>query len=63
MTFLMRFSSILASRQSVGFFMAVSGLWMLVVFYGIVYALLHDFNTDFFVLLGVAGALAFVLSK
>lgn len=43
--------------------MAVSGLWMLVVFYGIVYALLHDFNTDFFVLLGVAGALAFVLSK
>lgn len=43
--------------------MAVSGVWMLIVFYGIVYALLNDFNTDFFVLLGVAGALAFVLSR
>ena len=45
------------------FLMAVSGLWMLVVFYGVVYALLNDFSTDFFVLLGVLGGLAFVLSS
>ncbi len=51
------------SGNPVVFFMAVSGVWMLIVFYGIVYALLNDFNTDFFVLLGVAGALAFVLSR
>jgi hypothetical protein len=43
--------------------MAVSGLWMLIVFYGIVYALMNDFSTDFFILLGVAGGLAFVLSR
>lgn len=43
--------------------MAVSGVWMLVVFYGIVYALLNGYSTDFFILLGVAGALGFVLSS
>lgn len=36
---------------------------MLVVFYGIVYALLNGFSTDFFVLLGIGGGLAFVLSS
>lgn len=43
--------------------MAVSGLWMIVVFYGIVYMLLNGFHTDFFVLLGVLGGLGFVLSR
>ncbi len=43
--------------------MAVSGVWMLIVFYGIVYALQEGLSSDFFVLLGVAGGLAFVLSR
>ncbi len=43
--------------------MAVSGLWMLVVFYGLMYALLNEFSSDFFVALGVLGGLVFVSSS
>lgn len=59
-TFLMGASSILDWDSII---MAVSGLWMLIVFYGVVYALLNGFSTDFFILLGIGGALAFVLSS
>lgn len=43
--------------------MAVSGMWMLVVFYAIVYALVNEWSTDFFIALAMLGTVAFVTSS
>ena len=43
--------------------MAVSGMWLLIVFFGIVYALQRGVSSDFFLILGAVGAVAFVTTK
>ncbi len=43
--------------------MAMSGMWMLVVFYGIIYALTNDFGSDFFIGLAVLGTIAYVTAS
>ena len=43
--------------------MAVSGVWLLVAFFGILYALQRGVSSDVFLIVAALGALAFVITK
>lgn len=43
--------------------MAVSGMWLLIVFFGIIYALQQGVSSDLFIIMGAIGAVAFVTTQ